>query len=417
MTPAMALVVLATAAAPTTAPITEADAVALALHNSPQVKFRSHFIDEARALTEVALRWNNPLLRFSGLRYDRLVEPPLRGEAYDDHPLYHSSIALRWSPPELGQRRARAAEGLSGEAEARMDLALARRDTTALVRKLHAEILSYDAQLALGRDVIEQRQKLRTLVQSRLEQHAATLLDQSLSDVDYLDAMTELARLEVRRRAAYDELLIQLGLPAGASITLAPSGQTCTAVSDPETLASQAQKANPRLQLYRAQLYATEANHRQKSLALFPWFDYFQVGYGFSGNNNPSYVAFQAQLILPLLDWKRADRRALTARHEGLVERIHADERELTDLVLRTTAAQAEQVALVQRYRDAASVVESGLLHLRQAMAQGQITNLFEIVQVQTRLLATQRSYLRAELDCKLYQIELERVTSTDETK
>jgi len=94
---------------------------------------------------------------------------------------------------------------------------------------------------------------------------------------------------------------------------------------------------------------------------------------------------------------------------------VHADDRELTDLVLRTSGAQAEQAALVQRYRDAAGVVESGLAHLRQAMAQGQITNLFEIVQLQTRLLATQRSYLRAELDCKLYRIELDRLTSTGE--
>jgi outer membrane protein TolC len=301
---------------------------------------------------------------------------------------------------------------LAGEADAQMELTLARRNTIALVRKLHAEIMSYDAQLALGRDVIEQRQKLRTLVQGRLDLHAATLLDQSLSDIDYLDAMTELAKLEVQRRAAYDELLIQLGLPAGTSITLAPSGQGCAAPSDAASLADLAQKANPRSHLYHAQLYATEAEHRQKTLALFPWFDYFQVGYGFAGNSNPSYISFQVQLTLPLLDWKRADRRALTARHEGLLERIHADDRELTDLVLRTTAAQAEQAALVQRYRDAAGVVESGLTHLRQAMAQGQITNLFEIVQLQTRLLATQRSAMRAELDCRLYRIELDRLTS-----
>ena len=60
-------------------------------------------------------------------------------------------------------------------------------------------------------------------------------------------------------------------------------------------------------------------------------------------------------------------------------------------------------------------MVDAGLQHLHQALAQGRITNLFEIVQLQTRLLATQRSYLRAELDWKLYQIELDRITTTGE--
>jgi outer membrane protein TolC len=240
------------------------------------------------------------------------------------------------------------------------------------------------------------------------------LLDQSLSEVDYLDAVTQFAELEVRRRAAYDELLVQLGLPAGQTIALAPGDKdACTAPEDAAKLAEQAHAANPRLRLLRAQLDAVDAERRRRWLDLVPWFDYLQVSHLMAGDNHPSYIAFQLQLTLPLFDWKRPHRRALSARKEGLLERIHADDRALSDLVLRTTAAQAEQATLVQRYREAASVVEGGLAHLRQALEQGQITNLVQVVQLQTRLLATQRSYLRAQLDCKLQQIELDRITST----
>ena len=412
MTSSLALM-LVIGAATGGGPLTEADAVALALQNSPQVKSRTHSFDEAQALTEAGLAWNNPQLRLSGMRYDELIDPMVDRRSYGSHPLYHSSIALRWSPPGLGERGARRAEGQANEADARMDLAIARRDTAALVRKLHAQILSYDAEMALDREVIDQRGKLRGLVKSRLDQQMATLLDHSLAEVDYLDARTELAEMEVRRRAAYDQLVLQLGVPEGEDVKLAGGGETCTVAEPGAKLAERAQAANPRLRLLEAQDRAVGAERTRRRLDLLPWFDYFQVGYGFSGDNNPSYIAFQLQLTLPLFDWKGPHRRALAARHEALSERVRAENRMLSDLVLRTTSAQAQQAALVDRYREAAAMVEGGLTHLREALDKGKVTNLFEVVQLQTRLLATKRSFLRAHLECKLQSIELDRLTSS----
>jgi outer membrane protein TolC len=406
---------LVLAAVPTnTGPLTEGQAVEQALQNSPQVRYRGHSVEEAEAQTEAGLAWNNPLFRIGGLRYHQLVDPMIDGRSYGNHPLDHASVALRWSPPALGERGARRAQGQANEADARMELTIAQRDITALVRKLHAEIVNYDAQLALGKDVVGQRAKLRDLVKSRLEQHAATLLDESLSEIDYLDAKTQNAGIEVRRRAAYDELLLQLGLPQGTSITLASSGKdTCPAPEDAATLAERARVANPRLRLLQAEQNAVDAERTRRWLDLVPWVDYLQVGYGFAGDDSPSYVAFQLQFTLPIFDWKRPHRRALNAREAALSERIQADNRALSDQVLRTTAALGEKAALVARYHEAASVVDGGLTHLRHAVERGAVTNLFEVVQLQGRLLATQRSYLQAQLECKLQQIELDRLTGT----
>lgn len=405
--------VLVVGAAAGGGPLSEDNAVALALQNSPQLKSRAHYVDEAQALTEAGLAWNNPHLRMGGLRYDDLIDPMIDRRSYGSHPLYHASLALRWTPPGLGERGARRAQGQANEADMRMDLAVARRDTVALVRKLHAQILSYDAEIALDREVIEQRAKLRSLVKNRLDQQVGTMLDQSLAEVDYLDARTELAGIEVRRRAAYDQLLVQLGLPEGEPLTLVGSDQSCTAVESTTKLVERAQAANPRLRLLEAQDRAVSAERTQRRLELIPWFDYLQVGYGFAGDNNPSYVAFQLQVTLPLLDWKGPHRRALTARHEALTERVRAEARMLSDLVLRASSAQGQQAALVSRYRDAAATVEGGLAHLREALEKGRVTNLFDVVQLQARLLATKRSFLRAQLECKLQTIELDRLTST----
>jgi outer membrane protein TolC len=406
------LILLAMAGLPPMgSPLTEEQAVAMALQSSPEVRLRGHLVDEAEALTEVGLAWNNPLLRLGGARYDQLVDPAIDRRAYGDHPWYHASVGLRWSPPGLGERVARRAEGRAHEADARMELAVARRNNRALVRRLYAEILSYDAQLALVKDVIEEREKLRALVKNRLKQQAATLLEQSLTEVDYLDARTQLTELEARRRAAYDELLLQLGLPTDSTLALAPSSDTCRAPGDAAQLAEQAQKANPRLPVLSAQLGAIDAERRRRWLDLVPWLDYVQVAYRFAGNDNPGTIAFQLQLVLPVFDWKTPHRRALTAREQGLAERIQADNRTLSDLALRTSAQQAEQAALVERYRAATSVVERAVANLRKALEQSGPTTLLEVVQLQARLLATQRSYLRAQLDCKLQQIELDRLT------
>jgi outer membrane protein TolC len=294
VTPALALVAMVGAAG-VGAPLTEAEAVATALRNSPQVKFRGHFVDEAKALTDVGLSWNNPHLRVGGMRYDELVGPVIDRRTYGDHPFYHTSVALRWSPPDLGERGARRAEGLANEANANMELAIARRDTAALVRRLHAQILNYDEQLTLDREVIDQRAKLRALVKSRIEQQAATLLEQSLTEVDYLDARTELAEIEVRRRAAYDELLVQLGLPAGETVQLATSNQdTCTTPEAASKLAERAHAANPRLRLIEAQDRAVDAERTRRWLDLVPWFDYLQVGYGMAGDDNPVTSLFSS---------------------------------------------------------------------------------------------------------------------------
>lgn len=413
VTASVAWLLVATAVPAAGQGLTEAQAVELALQNSPQLQAHGHAVDEAAALTEASLAWNNPLLRISGARSDQLLEPALQGRSYGDHPFFHASIGLRWSPPGLGERALRRADGLARETEARMQLAAARRDTVALVRTLHAQILDDDRQLALLRDVVEQREQLRALIGQRLALQSATLLDQSLTEVEYLDARSQLAELELRRRAAFDQLRIQLGLPTGASITLAPSADTCGTPEDVAGTTAKARRVDPQVPVLEMQLGAVDVERRRRRLQLLPWFDYLQVGYGFAGDQRSGFVALQLQLTLPVLDWKGPHRRALQARAQGLAARLQAEDRAVAEGVLRATAMQAEQSALVERYRAAATVAERGLADLRKALAQSGPATLAEVVQLHTRVLVMQRASLRAQLQCKLQQIELDRLTST----
>jgi hypothetical protein len=58
-------------------------------------------------------------------------------------------------------------------------------------------------------------------------------------------------------------------------------------------------------------------------------------------------------------------------------------------------------------------VVEQGLARILQALEQGRIADPFQVVELQTRLLAAQPSYLCARPECKLQQIELDRITGS----
>jgi hypothetical protein len=86
----------------------------------------------------------------------------------------------------------------------------------------------------------------------------------------------------------------------------------------------------------------------------------------------------------------------------------------LADKLRRTASAQAAQALLVRRYQDSPAEIDRGLTSLRRSLESGESTNLLQLEHVQTRLFAAQRSALRAQLDCKLRQIELDRLTGAE---
>ena len=84
---ALAALLLAEASVPSSA-LTEAQAVELALKNSPQVRYRHYTVEDAEAETEAGLAWNNPMLRVGGMRYEQLIDPAIdRIETYNYHNL------------------------------------------------------------------------------------------------------------------------------------------------------------------------------------------------------------------------------------------------------------------------------------------------------------------------------------------
>lgn len=391
---ARALLLLHTFAAE---PLTEEQAVAMALQKSPSLSALDHRVEETRAWEDAAGDWNNPEVRVQNLRSNHL-----------DDRFEKARIGLRWTPPELGKGSAQQAEAGLFAARASSELESTRRAMAARVRSLHATVLGLDAQIAVARESQQERERLRKLVQRRVERQAATIVDQSAAEVDALDAFEVVQELEIRRRQAYGDLLAELGLPAEGSIALSGQGApACAPPADDPTLQSLAVKNDPRTPALRAELRAVDAERTQRWLSLAPWFTYLQASYVLRGDDDPAYWTFQFGISLPLFDWKVAERRSLTAKQARLEDQHRAETAELDLRLRRALTELAEQAALVQRHRESAKVLEDGLQHF---LRNSETTGLLQASQLRTRMLAARRAHLRAELECRLKQIEVDRI-------
>jgi outer membrane protein TolC len=407
----VALLALGLGAAP---PLTEDRAVELAVSHSPALRALASRVDEARAQVDVAGRWANPELRVQNLRSDLLLAPALKGSTYSDHPFGGAKVGLRWFPPELGLRTERRAAAELEVAQSLAQRAQAERDLTARVRGLHATLLSLEKQVELARRALEERDRLRALARRRLDRSAATALEQSSAQLDYLEAANARQELEARRGQALDELRIQLGLPEGEAVELSGEGSgACAPPADSTALLEQAARGSARLSEFPARLQAVESAHSHRILQLLPWPDYLQLSYVLPSDKTPAYLTLQFGLTLPLLDWKTADRRALGAKRVRIEEERRAEVMELERRVRRAAAEQAEQAELRVRLREAESILEGSLQQARRALEAGETTDLAQVSRLETRALAARRASLRAELECRLRQIELERLAGS----
>jgi len=426
LAPLVGLAVLLTTSPPLSARSLNADqAVLLALEHSPELTALDCKLQEDRAGVDAALRLRNPQLRISDLRSSRLIVEPYNsgwdaGTAFEDF-----EVGLRWAPPNLGSWSARRAR-----AERRVDQTAAsqrqqQRDLAARVRSQHAALLNLDRQLALATTAVELRDKLRGLIARRLKAQAATALDQSLSELDYLDAVADLEQLGSQRRERYHSFLALLGQAAEADFELSDEDSTpCRLPPDTlQELVARARVGQPRLEMMEARLAEVDAELSRADLELIPWFDYVELSYMIGqgdflsashSERNVDTLRLRMGINLPLLDQNQSEREVLRARRSR-----HQAEQEaaLQRLALRVRRALDQlkgQVSLYQRYSEAdRDWVDKSLAQIEQALEAGE-ADLVQLALVQSRTLRARRAWLRTHLRCQEAHIELERLVGSD---
>lgn len=396
------------------------DAVEQALNHSPQLIVLERMVEEDRASVGAAVRIRNPELRTS-LASSELIFPALEGRPYDE--IYSDlELGVRWSPPNLGSWAARKASAMRRVDQSEARLRRAALELAARVLTLHAQLLSLDEEIALAETAVELRDQLRQLTAKRVEQLAATGLDQSLAELDYLDAVTELDELKSQRRELFNNLLIEMGSPATREVELSPEGGLpCAPASDGlDDLIARARANQPGLDATRASLAEAEADLTRSYLEIIPWLDFvhfsYELGQGstafqLGGGKDAAALRVRMGLRLPLFDWNGAEIDTLKVRRLRFEAEIDAELARLDNRVRRTVQELASRYDLYQRSLDVDEhVVADSLDLIRRALEVGE-TDLVNMALVQSRTLRARRGRLRAHLRCRETRIELAQIT------
>ena len=279
------------------------------------------------------------------------------------------------------------------------------------MRTLHATLLSLDRQLELARTAVGLREQLATLARKRLAEQAGRGLDQSLANLDHLEARTQQLELERTRRETLRELAVQLGVPLETKLELGGTAPVCQPPTDEDgTLINRALERSPALRARQAKRNAVDAEQSQVRRELIPWFDFVQLSYVLASDNDPAYGSLGLGLTLPLFNWNGGKLRQLSARAARFELELDGERRVLKSQVEQTLADVREDALVVARYRDAEpAVIAQARVQLERSLEVGE-SSLTQIALVQTRSLGAQRAWLRADLHCQLGLIELDRL-------
>ena len=320
-------------------------------------------------------------------------------------------MALRWIPPNPLVNSARRAAADHQVAGAEAEVEVTRRRVIARVRGLHATVLSLDRQLTLARTAIELKAQLARLASARLEQRASTGLEESLAQLDELEAKAQAVELLRKRREAIASLSIELGLPSDSQLELAGGPSPCVAPSEaPAALIERAIERDPSMHVHWSRASALEAERGEARLALVPWFDYVQVNYVLASDERPAYGVLQVGTTLPLLNWNGHTLDLLAARWRREDAEHELARRSLVKDIESTVAGISEHAELVERYRSVEpTLIEQSRAQIDKALAAGAYS-LSQVAQAQGRSLNAQRAGLRAELECQLLLVELDRL-------
>lgn len=375
-----------------------------ALSNDPQLlALQQQALNANRDIRQAALRWQRALHQLRGAELDRQPSPSLgldasRGRSLDQGgPTQRShglSTGLNYEL-DLWQRLSAAEQAQAAQAESlRVDIHAARALIQAQVAErywalgaLAQELPLIDEQLQGAEQVVElTRQRVREgkLLPIEVDKVAATLQDLRARRAQAL-------REQAQHRLALGLLLDQpeLQLPGSA---LLPSGQPARWQPAPP---DQALAQRPDVQRARAQVDAALAQQRVAEAARYPRLS-LSLGLGTGGPAVDDWLrhplaSLAANLVVPLVDWRRLDLQRNTALsevesaalslrdtlHKALVEieGLAAEERELQAQAQANQArmAEAEQTERLAQLRfEVGAIARADWLQARNARLAAQ---------------------------------------------
>ncbi len=380
-------------------PLTEDEAVRIALAASPALAAARLNAKAAASQVSGLGRLNSPVLRLGVTDIaSEFLDPDSR----------RNNIGIAWAPPRLGELDAQAAASRAATAEADAEAAVASLRLAAEVRVLFRTIGILDEQAQLASQALQLRQQILAAVNQQIAAGLKSVLDRGLAEIAVEDARALPDQIAAARRLHALRLSQRLQRPVDS---VAPS-RLQTAVSyDRTALLALAKSARPENAAAAARCTAAGSRLRAARYELFPWFSNFQVIRRTGRLELPGTWGMQASIELPVFKLRRNSIAQARLQLESCSKRSEAQSiaihNEVEEMLQRIESAAAE----INGPRRAA--IELAELHVTAANEQlaAGLADKLEPALAATRVLAARQSYLNKLLELQTLEAGLQMAT------
>jgi outer membrane protein TolC len=377
-------------------PLTEDEAVRIALATSPSLAAARLNAKAAGAQVSGAGRFNSPVLR--------LGVTDIASEFLDPDSK-RNNIGIAWAPPRLGELDAQSAAARAVTAEADADAAIASLRLAAEVRVLFRTIGILDEQTQLANRALQLRQQILATVNEQIAAGLKSVLDRGLAEIAVEDARALPDQIAAARRLHALRLSQRLQRPVDS---VAPSRLQTAVRYDRAALLAQAKSARPEnAAAAAARCTAASSRLRAARYELFPWFSNFQVIRRTGRLELPGAWGVQASIELPVFKLRRNSiaqaRFQLESCSTKALAQATAIQNEVEELLQRIDSAAAE---INGPRRAAIELAERHLAAANDQLAAG-LADRLEPALAATRVLAARQSYLNKLLELQTLEAGL----------
>jgi cobalt-zinc-cadmium efflux system outer membrane protein len=386
-------------------PLTEAEAVRIALERNPELRAGRLEARAAKADALQATAWSNPEFRYTTQQRDS--DPDLDSQ---------SRFSLRWEPPhpfvQSARNEAAEAEAAeSGSIASGLEAAV-RRD----VRLAYTKALHDGHEARLGRQVAALRRGLADGMKAAADRGQIDPLEAARAQLRAFEAEEKARTAQDDEREALRWLANLLGRPGPVTLGPAAGLPTCPAPG-PMPATDPAWEQHPALAKARHAHARAEAELRSEHARRIPWIRYVEAGYerdprpeSLSGIPQParSGMVLGFGIDLPLFDFNRGGVAAAEARRARRAEQMKAAYASLVGTLRDSHARWMDRHERWERLvREARPLAETAVAKAREAAASGARPET-DRVAAEERALELEKLILDAAAECAKAAIEAE---------
>jgi outer membrane protein TolC len=354
-------------------------------------------ISRAKAFSEPEIR-----MGASGLDDSQVSS---RGQDYD--------IALRWTPPRLGERGLKGALAKGKVSETEGDLGVAKQTLAGEILFLHAQIVFLDEKIALAEAAVKMREAILEFVDSQIKAELKTLLDRGVADLALADARLLAETYRAERSVCMNRLAGELNLPA-ADLKIQKEANAFVLkprLLDVPALVDAAMANRPELSIASAHIAEAETTLSLNKKERYPWFSFFQTGPQFDTGRSSRSLGFRLGIDLPVFKWNSDFLRAPVAELQRSKMDLAAQKRHIRmDVEQAATQLQAHCKVVEHTGQAVEPILARNLSLAEESMKLGQ-TDRMQYLLAQAQGLQRRQAYLKELLEYRRLEIELDRVT------